>query len=121
MKEILFLHDALGSGEQFANLDTVLAGKFKIYTFNFSGHGRRPSHQHAFTVQNFTHEVLDWMNEQYIHSIDILGYGLGGYVALWLARFYPGCFPKKRNGVNTIIEVYLWIQKSPKKLPEVQF
>jgi esterase/lipase len=33
--------------------------------------------------------VLDWMNEHYIQTIDIFGYSMGGYVALWLARFYP--------------------------------
>ncbi len=89
MKEILLLHGALGSKEQFANLEQNLVGSFKVYNFNFSGHGRRPSHQHAFTIQNFAHEVLDWMNENYIKTIDIFGYSMGGYVALWLARFYP--------------------------------
>jgi pimeloyl-ACP methyl ester carboxylesterase len=29
------------------------------------------------------------MNENYIKTIDIFGYSMGGYVALWLARFYP--------------------------------
>jgi len=89
MKELLLLHGALGSKEQFADLEIALQDKFKIYTLNFSGHGKRPSHHHAFTIQNFAHEVLDWMNEHYIKTIDIFGYSMGGYVALWLARFYP--------------------------------
>lgn len=89
MKELLLLHGALGSKDQFAELETELSGTYKIHTLNFSGHGRRPSHHHAFTIQNFAHEVLDWMNESYIQQIDIFGYSMGGYVALWLARFYP--------------------------------
>jgi esterase/lipase len=89
MKELLLLHGALGSKEQFGALEETLGGKFKTHSLNFSGHGRRPSHHHAFTIQNFTHEVLDWMNENYIKTIDIFGYSMGGYVALWLARFYP--------------------------------
>lgn len=89
MKELLLLHGALGSKEQFAGLETELADTFNVHTLNFSGHGKRPSHHHAFTIQNFTHEVLDWMNEHYIKTIDIFGYSMGGYVALWLARFYP--------------------------------
>jgi len=89
MKEILLLHGALGSKEQFGSLELALADKFKVYSLNFSGHGRRPSHHHAYTIQNFAHEVLDWMNEHYIKTIDIFGYSMGGYVALWLARFYP--------------------------------
>ncbi len=89
MKEILLLHGALGSKDQFTNLEPLIKDKFNIYTLNFSGHGRRTSHQHAFTIQNFAHEVLDWMNGHYIESINIFGYSMGGYVALWLARFYP--------------------------------
>lgn len=89
MQEILLLHGALGSKDQFNELEKGLAGKFKTYSLNFSGHGRVPSHHHAFTIQNFAHEVLDWMNENYVQTIDVFGYSMGGYVALWLARFYP--------------------------------
>lgn len=89
MKEILLLHGALGSKDQFTDLEIALADTFKVHTLNFSGHGKRISHHHAFTMQNFAHEVLDWMNEHYIKTIDIFGYSMGGYVALWLARFYP--------------------------------
>ena len=89
MKDLLLLHGALGSKDQFIDLEIALAGTYKIHTLNFSGHGKRPSHHHSFTIQNFAHEVLDWMNEHYIQTIDIFGYSMGGYVALWLARFYP--------------------------------
>lgn len=89
MKEILLLHGALGSKDQFKELESALSHSFKVHTLNFSGHGRRPSHHHAFTIQNFAHEVLDWMNEHYLEKTDIFGYSMGGYVALWLARFYP--------------------------------
>lgn len=89
MKELLLLHGALGSKDQFIDLEIALGGKGKLHTLNFSGHGRKPSHHHAFTIQNFAHEVLDWMNEHYLKTIDIFGYSMGGYVALWLARFYP--------------------------------
>jgi len=89
MKEILLLHGALGSKEQFGELEKNLESKFKTHSLSFSGHGRISSHHHSFTIQNFAHEVLDWMNENYIKTIDIFGYSMGGYVALWLARFYP--------------------------------
>ncbi|MFN8322105.1 MAG: alpha/beta fold hydrolase [Chitinophagales bacterium] len=89
MKDLLLLHGALGSKDQFIDLEIALAGTYKVHTLNFSGHGKRPSHHHGFTIQNFAHEVLDWMNEHYLQTIDIFGYSMGGYVALWLARFYP--------------------------------
>ncbi len=89
MQHLLFLHGALGTKNQFAGLESALAHRFRTHAINFSGHGRVPSHHHAFTIQNFAHEVLDWMNEQQIKTIDVFGYSMGGYVALWLARFYP--------------------------------
>ena len=89
MKELLLLHGALGSKQQFAGLETALSQNFTIHALDFSGHGRRPSHHHAYTIQNFAHEVLDWMNEHYVQTIDVFGYSMGGYVGLWLARFYP--------------------------------
>ncbi|MBK8658586.1 MAG: alpha/beta hydrolase [Bacteroidetes bacterium] len=89
MQHLLFLHGALGTKNQFAELESALAHRFHTHAINFSGHGRVLSHHHAFTIQNFAHEVLDWMNEQQIKTIDVFGYSMGGYVALWLARFYP--------------------------------
>lgn len=89
MNDLLLLHGALGSVHQFDDLQNALALNFKTHAINFSGHGRAPSLAHAFTIQNFAHEVLQWMNEHYIEQVDIFGYSMGGYVALWLARFYP--------------------------------
>ena len=58
MQQLLVLHGALGSKEQFTSLEKALSDEFKVYTLDFSGHGNRLSHHHAFTMQNFAHEVL---------------------------------------------------------------
>ena len=89
MNHLLLLHGALGSSEQFDDLATRLADSYVTDRISFSGHGRTPSLSHAFTIQHCAHEVLDWMNIHQRRSIDIFGYSMGGYVALWLARFYP--------------------------------
>ncbi|MBS1595287.1 MAG: alpha/beta fold hydrolase [Bacteroidetes bacterium] len=89
MAHLLLLHGALGSQEQFDDLKDALSADFTIDTLSFSGHGRTPSQQHAFTIQNLSHEVLHWLNDKQRRKIDIFGYSMGGYVALWLARFYP--------------------------------
>lgn len=79
----------MGSQEQFDDLKEALSADFTIDTLSFSGHGRTLSQQHAFTIQNLSHEVLHWLNDKQRRKIDIFGYSMGGYVALWLARFYP--------------------------------
>lgn len=89
MAHLLLLHGALGSQEQFDDLKDALSADFTIDTLSFSGHGRTASQQHAFTIQNLSHEVLHWLNDKQRRKIDIFGYSMGGYVALWLARFYP--------------------------------
>jgi len=89
MAHLLLLHGALGSKEQFAQLSENLQHDFTIDTMNFSGHGRAASIDHAFTIQNCAHEVLNMLNEKQRLKTDIFGYSMGGYVALWLARFYP--------------------------------
>lgn len=89
MAHLLLLHGALGSQEQFDDLKDALSTDFTIDTLSFSGHGRTASQQHAFTIQNLSHEVLHWLNDKQRRKIDIFGYSMGGYVALWLARFYP--------------------------------
>ena len=89
MNHLLLLHGALGSREQFKNIEPLLENNFLVDTISFSGHGRVPSLQHAFTIQNCAHEVLEWLNTHQRRTIDIFGYSMGGYVALWLARFYP--------------------------------
>jgi len=90
MNDLLLLHGALGSLHQFDELQKELTNSYKTHAINFSGHGRAATIEHAFTIQNFAHEVLQWMNEHYVEQVDIFGYSMGGYVALWLARFYPG-------------------------------
>lgn len=89
MQHIVLLHGALASNRQFTQLEEMLQVHFHVDSLTFSGHGRTPSKHHSFTIQNFAHEVLDWMNDHQLPSVDLFGYSMGGYVALWLARFYP--------------------------------
>ncbi|MFN8278348.1 MAG: alpha/beta hydrolase [Chitinophagales bacterium] len=84
---IYLLHGALGSSHELQPLANRLPFKTQLYTF--SGHGRTPSQTHAATIQTYAHEVLQDMNARQIPQAAFFGYSMGGYVALWLARFYP--------------------------------
>ncbi len=89
MKSILLLHGALGSKEQMQGLRETLKPHFRAHAFSFCGHGKAPARHDAFTMENFAFETLEWMNEHEFQTIDVFGYSMGGYVALWLARYYP--------------------------------
>lgn len=85
-KPILLLHGALGSKRQFARIESLLEAN--VHAINFSGHGGRAS-RGPFTMQQFAQDVIQYLDEQNMDSIDVFGYSLGGYVALYTAFLYP--------------------------------
>jgi len=103
MKNILLLHGAIGSKDQFKPLITLLKPNYKIHTMNFSGHGGKPFENH-FDIPQFAKEVDRYMEENNIQAIDILGYSMGGYVALYLAKNYPNRVKK----IITLGTKFLW-------------
>ena len=57
---------------------------------NFSGHGGRAFLGAPFSIKLFSEDVLNFMEENKIERANVLGYSMGGYVALNLARHFPG-------------------------------
>jgi pimeloyl-ACP methyl ester carboxylesterase len=86
MIPILLLPGALGSKTQFDLLAEQLKNKNReVYTLNFSGHGGQPFSSEGFGIEVFADEVVEFLNQQQLKQVDIFGYSMGGYVALWLA------------------------------------
>lgn len=88
MKKLLLLHGAIGGKAQLKPLSELLKDNFEIHKLNFSGHGGRDFNDH-FTINQFAEDVIGHLNANEIESIDIFGYSMGGYVALYLAKYYP--------------------------------
>lgn len=94
---ILLLHGALGSKAQLESLKEVLEKKQKnVYSINFSGHSGEPFSKDGFGIEVFAQDVIRFLDEEKIETIDIIGYSMGGYVAFWLAHQFP-------SRINTII------------------
>ncbi len=89
MKKLLLLHGAIGSADQLIPIAEKLGDKFDIHRLNFSGHGGGALPQEPFSIKLFANDVLRWMDLLSIKKIDIFGYSMGGYVALYLAKNYP--------------------------------
>lgn len=87
--KLLLLHGAIGSSKQFDALVPLLQNQFEVYTHNFSGHGGKPLPTEPFSIELFAKDVLHWMQDNKIETIDIFGYSMGGYVALYLAKHHP--------------------------------
>lgn len=89
MQQLLLLHGAIGSSKQFDELLPLLKEQFQVSTLNFSGHGGIPVPSADFCISLFAEDVLKWLDEAKIQTIDIFGYSMGGYVALYLAKHHP--------------------------------
>ena len=89
MQKLLLLHGALGSQDYFNNLKIQLRNDFEMYSFNFNGHGGSAVGESDLSIPKFANEVLAFMQQHQIETINIFGYSMGGYVGLYLAKYFP--------------------------------
>lgn len=87
---LLLLHGAIGASSQLAPLQQLLAPSFDARLFDFPGHGGNALPEEAFSIRRCSEATIAFMDEQQLESVDIFGYSMGGYVALYMARHWPG-------------------------------
>lgn len=104
MEPLLLLHGAIGASAQLTPLADALARNYRVYTLNFSGHGGVGLPHGPLSIELFAHEVLRFLDEHQIEQISIFGYSMGGYVAMYLARYHPHRIKK----VVTLATKYSW-------------
>lgn len=85
---ILLLHGAIGAKDQLEPLKEMLSANYKVYTMSFVGHGERDAVSAPFSMQLFAEDVIQFLDKNGIESISIFGYSMGGYVAMYLAKYY---------------------------------
>ena len=85
---LLLLHGALGTKNQFNSILSSLDRDFNVLSINFEGHGDESSNT-DFTLHGFTDNIITFLNQKNIDKTHILGYSMGGYVALNLAITNP--------------------------------
>ncbi len=103
MQPLLLLHGAIGAKDQLVPLQQALADQFETHAINFSGHGGTPLPA-AYTISQFANDVLQWMEQKAINRINIFGYSMGGYVAMYLAKHHP----EKVGKIFTVATKYAW-------------
>jgi pimeloyl-ACP methyl ester carboxylesterase len=89
MNPVLLLHGALGSKSQLDPFKTLLEAEgVTAYAINFSGH-HGEAFGEGFGIETFSRDILKFLNEHALAKVDIFGYSMGGYVALWFSHSYP--------------------------------
>src|SRR5690349_16612331 len=86
-RRLLLLHGALGAATQFNALQQQLEDTFDVSALNFPGHGGTGMPKEKFSFPLFASPVLNHIDEV---PVNIFGYSMGGYAALWIARYFPG-------------------------------
>jgi esterase/lipase len=114
MKKLLLLHGAIGAASQFdklrEELKTELKDKFEIYSMNFSGHGGEAMPD-KFSIELFADDVVKYLEKNNLENIDVFGYSMGGYVALYIASQHKN----KLNKIFTTATKFDWNEESSLK------
>lgn len=103
MQHLLLLHGAIGSEQQLFPLRDLLVDQFTVHTFSFSGHGEKelPS---KMSMDLFAKEVYDYVQLKQLNDLQIFGYSMGGYVAMYFAHLYPHLVDR----ISTLGTKYIW-------------
>lgn len=89
MQHLLLLHGAIGASDQLAGLKSILEAKYLVHTPDFRGHGSKNPNNDTFSIPLFAEDVLQYLKENNIRQSAIFGYSMGGYVAMYLAKYHP--------------------------------
>ncbi len=111
MQQILLLHGAIGSKEQLKELEENLSSSFFVHRLDLSGHGGSDLPEYPFSIKYFAEEVIGFLDANNIKQINIFGYSMGGYVAMYLAKYHP----EKINRIITLATKFYWDEITAEK------
>lgn len=103
-QQLILLHGALCDATMFKEFGSHLEKDFEIFSVSFSGHGKKEFTIADFSIQLFADELEQFIIEKKLNPATIFGYSMGGYVALWLARFKPSLV----KSVFTLATKLIW-------------
>ncbi len=90
---ILLLHGFLGSGEDFDQIVPMLIEQFCCLTIDLPGHGKT-IFSGDYTMQNTASAIVTLLDDLEIAQTHLIGYSMGGRLALYLALNFPNRFSK---------------------------
>jgi 2-succinyl-6-hydroxy-2,4-cyclohexadiene-1-carboxylate synthase len=89
---LLLLHGFTGSADEWASLAPRLAALRELLAVDLIGHGRSaaPADPERYTMEHCVVDLLALLDSLGHERVDLLGYSMGGRVALQLAAAVPG-------------------------------
>src|SRR6202011_5390646 len=88
-RPMILLHGGRGSGEMFGPILPVLAERHQVVTVDLQGHGRTADIDRPIDVRLMAGDIAALIDHLGLDKPDVVGYSLGGGVALQTAVQYP--------------------------------
>lgn len=93
---ILFLHGFLGASDELDALTAELANRFYCLSPSLPGHGatRVASGLHGYRIEETAKALIDLLKALDLSPVGLVGYSMGGRLALYLATHFPDSFAR---------------------------
>src|SRR5437868_158364 len=88
-RPLILLHGGLGSGEMFGPVLPLLAERHQVVAVDLQGHGRTADIDRPIDVQLMAGDIAALIDHLRLATPALVGYSLGGGVALHTAAKYP--------------------------------
>jgi len=88
-RPLILLHGGLGSGEMFGPILPVLTERHQIITVDLQGHGRTADIDRPLDIRLMADDIGALIDQLGLDQPDLMGYSLGGGVALVAAAKFP--------------------------------
>ena len=86
---LVLLHGGLGSGEMFGPILGTLAANHRVIAVDLQGHGRTADVDRPISVVTMGDDIAALVSHLGVGPVDLVGYSLGGGVALQCASRHP--------------------------------
>jgi pimeloyl-ACP methyl ester carboxylesterase len=86
---LVLLHGGIGSGEMFVAIIPDLAAGRRVITVDLQGHGHTADIDRPFSPEDMADDVAALVSHLGLAQTDVMGYSLGGAVALRIAIQHP--------------------------------
>jgi esterase len=84
---LIILHGLLGSADNWRSMSRRLGAHYKVFAIDLRNHGRSP-HSDIFDYDVMTADLREFMEQQALRRIMLLGHSIGGKVAMQFALDY---------------------------------
>ncbi len=88
-RPLILLHGGLGSGEMFGPALPALAAKHQVIAADLQGHGRTADIDRPIRTELMAEDIAALITHLGLEKPDVMGYSLGGGVAVHLAARHP--------------------------------